>query len=437
MDAKATGKLIYELRTKKQLTQKQLGQQINVTDKAISKWETGEGCPDVSVIPNLAAALGVTADIIISGVLPEENEFTGKTPVRKIRIYDFSRPDTFGKEELRKIFALSNDLARIIAEQISSTLNIGAQVHVASIDNLRNTEFLRSIPRTFLYDFDYNNDGICIEIDPELGKTLLKQDIKVYPKFTKFDLDSLYTFYVKDFADSLFNLIDDRLKTNNANAQSIAKTFTQATSEYFSLGQKDFQMCVLATLNCQLENGVSGMINIQFADTFFLSKLMENFFFESGQEKPQQLDDIKDNKFSPNIYAEIGRFKPDNLEIKENAIFLLNTRYRDLLQINVVYKNQVIAKAETCVVDENFGVRIIERINPPKIIYNEEDYISIQLGCCSQPEKQVEKIGQGTILELNTISRNQVSIIRNGKTIAKGRIEISGDYFAVKISESW
>ncbi|MBQ6780394.1 MAG: helix-turn-helix transcriptional regulator [Treponema sp.] len=55
-----TGAMIKRLREKKNLTQTQLAEKINVTDKAVSKWETGRGYPDISLVEPLAMALGVS-----------------------------------------------------------------------------------------------------------------------------------------------------------------------------------------------------------------------------------------------------------------------------------------------------------------------------------------------------------------------------------------
>ncbi len=62
-----TGAMIKHLRENRKLTQSQLAQKINVTDKAISKWETGRGLPDVSLIEPLAKALGVSVIELFSG----------------------------------------------------------------------------------------------------------------------------------------------------------------------------------------------------------------------------------------------------------------------------------------------------------------------------------------------------------------------------------
>lgn len=69
MDQTKTGAVIRTLRKKQRLTQKQLAEQMNISDKAISKWERGLGCPDLSLLPELAEALGVRVETLLSGEL--------------------------------------------------------------------------------------------------------------------------------------------------------------------------------------------------------------------------------------------------------------------------------------------------------------------------------------------------------------------------------
>lgn len=67
MDSIKTGKFIAILRKEKGLSQKMLGEKLNVTDKAVSRWETGKGYPDVSLLPVLSSELGVTINEILIG----------------------------------------------------------------------------------------------------------------------------------------------------------------------------------------------------------------------------------------------------------------------------------------------------------------------------------------------------------------------------------
>lgn len=67
MDKNIVGEYISFLRKKNGFTQAKLGDIIGVSDKAISKWENGEGLPDVTILPSLAIALNTTVDSILNG----------------------------------------------------------------------------------------------------------------------------------------------------------------------------------------------------------------------------------------------------------------------------------------------------------------------------------------------------------------------------------
>ena len=58
---------ISELRKEKKLTQKELAEQLGVTDKAVSKWERGLSCPDISLLSKLSRVLGVTTSELLNG----------------------------------------------------------------------------------------------------------------------------------------------------------------------------------------------------------------------------------------------------------------------------------------------------------------------------------------------------------------------------------
>ena len=67
MNTYVTGAVIKRLRETKNLTQTQLAEKIGVSSKAVSKWETGKGLPDISLIESLSSALGVSVMELMSG----------------------------------------------------------------------------------------------------------------------------------------------------------------------------------------------------------------------------------------------------------------------------------------------------------------------------------------------------------------------------------
>lgn len=76
MDNEKVGNIIRLLRQEKGLTQKQLAEKMNLSDKAISKWERGLGCPDVSLLAELSGILEVNVEKMLIGNL-SPNDFVG------------------------------------------------------------------------------------------------------------------------------------------------------------------------------------------------------------------------------------------------------------------------------------------------------------------------------------------------------------------------
>ncbi|MCH5321003.1 MAG: helix-turn-helix transcriptional regulator [Eubacterium sp.] len=74
MDNNTTGAFIAQLRKENNLTQKQLAEKLNVTDKAISRWETGKGYPEVSMLIPLCELLGVSVNELLTGERIEKDK---------------------------------------------------------------------------------------------------------------------------------------------------------------------------------------------------------------------------------------------------------------------------------------------------------------------------------------------------------------------------
>ncbi len=78
MDQIKIGKFIAECRKKNNLTQMQLAEKLNITDRAISKWENGKGMPDSSIMMDLCNELGISVNELLSGERIEMKEYNKK-----------------------------------------------------------------------------------------------------------------------------------------------------------------------------------------------------------------------------------------------------------------------------------------------------------------------------------------------------------------------
>ena len=84
IDAAKVGRQIADLRKVKGLTQSQLGERLNISFQAVSKWERGETLPDVGILLDLAKVLETTVDHIVNGG-QRMMEYTRRVSVAQIR----------------------------------------------------------------------------------------------------------------------------------------------------------------------------------------------------------------------------------------------------------------------------------------------------------------------------------------------------------------
>ena len=85
MDCAKIGKLIEHLRKEKGLTQKEVAEQLNISNKTVSKWECGKGAPDASLWEGLSAILGADILKLLQGELNPNRLDIGK--IENIRFY--------------------------------------------------------------------------------------------------------------------------------------------------------------------------------------------------------------------------------------------------------------------------------------------------------------------------------------------------------------
>ena len=85
MDRKSIGAFIAALRKANGMTQKDLAELLHVSDKTVSRWEVGDGAPDLALIPVIAEIFGVTCDELLRGERRPDAAADGTTPLGEKR----------------------------------------------------------------------------------------------------------------------------------------------------------------------------------------------------------------------------------------------------------------------------------------------------------------------------------------------------------------
>lgn len=104
MDAKVTGCFIAQLRKELGLTQKELAEKLEVTDKAISRWETGKGLPDTSLLKPLAEIFGVSVGELLSGKRMDDSQIKNQADHIILESLSYEESQEKWKQILRYVF---------------------------------------------------------------------------------------------------------------------------------------------------------------------------------------------------------------------------------------------------------------------------------------------------------------------------------------------
>ena len=182
MNQEKIGKFIAKCRKDKNLTQGELADKLNISNKAISKWETGRGMPDASIMLELCAYLGITVNELLSGEKLEEGEYKEKANENIINIAKESEKNKKVKNKIIIvltiviIFSILLLITNVIYRNFEITLEYDNRLIKCETNNEDIICSFNGISLVTLYSEYINIDGeTLIFIN---GKMLLQNKIK-------------------------------------------------------------------------------------------------------------------------------------------------------------------------------------------------------------------------------------------------------------------
>ncbi|WP_196594658.1 flagellar motor switch protein FliM [Pectinatus sottacetonis] len=297
---------------------------------------------------------------------------------KKIKIYDFKRPDKFSKDQIRTMFMLHENFARILNTYLSTHLRVLVKIEVASVDQLTYEEFIRSLPNPSVISilslsslkgniiFEMDTNIVFAIIDRLFGgtgdesklKTRTLTDIEetVVKRMMGKIMDSLKEAWhdVEDF--------DINLESMESNPQ-----FTQIVPSG--------DMVVIITLQIKI-GSVEGMINICIPYIVIepiVPKLTTTFWVSSStgrQEHPEEIKALKKRlrKAKIPVSIELGRVSitvNDFLSLSMGDVLRLDSKVNDDLMVIVGAKPKFYCRPGT------IGKRSAVQIT--KVIEQEEE----------------------------------------------------------------
>ena len=277
-----------------------------------------------------------------TGVVSAE-EMKVEEKQKKVKVYDFKRPDKFSKDQIRTLYMLHENFARLLNTYLSTNLRTLVNISVASVEQLAYEEFIRSLSNPSvigIFNMSPLKGNVIFEINPNIAFSIIDRlfggEGTVINKIrTLTDIEE--TIIRKVITKSLDNLqeawrhvvnTEPRLEVIETNPQ-----FTQIVPPN--------DMVVIVTLQTQIGQ-VEGLINICIPYLVLepiMSKLTTTFWVASSiakQAHPEQVDILekKIKKTYVPLAVELGTI---NLSVRE----FLRLNINDVLKLDTTVGSEL------------------------------------------------------------------------------------------------
>jgi flagellar motor switch protein FliM len=302
----------------------------------------------------------------------EPEDFRPAADTRKIKIYDFKRPDKFSKEQIRTVSIMHETFARLTTTSLSANLRSMVHVHVASVDQLTYEEFIRSIPTPTtlaIINMDPLKGNAILEIDPAITFAIIERlfganevGSKVQPhELTDIEqsvMEGIIVRILGNMREAWATVIDLRprlgqIDTNPQFAQIVPPT----------------EMVVLVTLETKVAD-VEGMMNFcipYLTIEPIIGKLSAQFWYSSVRRgtTTENLNVLKEKlaTVDVNVVAEIGKIQipvRDVLSLRMgDVVRLYNVRVGDPFSLNIGSKKKFLCRPG--VIGKKMAVQILKK----------------------------------------------------------------------------
>lgn len=300
-------------------------------------------------------------------------DYKPMSETRKIKIYDFKRPDKFSKEQIKTVSIMHETFARLTTTSLSAQLRSLVHVHVESVDQLTYEEFIRSIPTPTtlaVVNMDPLKGNAVLEIDPAITFSIIDrlfggegQAGKVSRDLTDIEqavMEGIIVRILANMREAWTQVIDLRprlgqIETNPQFAQIVPPS----------------EMVVLVTLSTKIEEE-EGMMNFcipYLTIEPIISKLSSQFWFSSVRRTSttQYLGTLKEklSSIDMDIVAEIGSINlpiGDVLSLRVgDVVRLSNVKVGDPLTLSVGDKKKFYCQPG--IVGKKMAIQVIEKID--------------------------------------------------------------------------
>jgi flagellar motor switch protein FliM len=399
-------------------------------------------------------------DQLLTAINAGDNEPEAYKPAadsRRIKIYDFKRPDKFSKEQIRTFAIMYEQFSRLAVADLSAQLRSIVHIRVASVDQLTYEEFIRSIPTPTTItkiNMDPLKGNAILEIDPTITFSIIDRicggsgdETKSQHELTEIEQNIMEDIIIRmlgNLREAWAELIDLRPRLGQIDTNPI---FVQiATPE---------DMSVLITMEARI-GSVEGMINFcipYLTIEPIMGKLSPWSWYNTmarDYSTPVR-DDIpitliaeilrRDYPLNEILGWDVGTVILPLRPLSPGFCFL-RLGNRRVWQCQILPDRKWFFKRITIIgyAEKPFGTEgndMDNNVNSlvKNAVYSARMTVSVELGAASKTVREVFAMGEGTIIELDKLAGEPVDVKANGVYIAKGEVVVIDEIFGIRVNK--
>lgn len=368
---------------------------------------------------------------------------------KKIKVYDFKRPDIIGKAELRIFSEIMEKFCIQITDFLQREYKFKACVHVASVDQYTRQEFIFTIPsRTFAVSSDWLGGHVILNMNPNTfmngflripespvhSKKANQKNKKEMnePLFGIFEQKIFMNFFAGNFINEAYRAFN--AKSDEELSPPVNLKF-EDNSLFLPYTESPVEMGVIASLEINFENRKNCSFPVHL---FFNSTVIDKLCERKIIFAKEKLKVIPLEKPLGNFVAELGRCHiSDDFVFEKNQLLELDSDISE--PISVFIDGKKCSYGEAVLVDDSRAV-MLKKSEVSDDLQSSENFYNIRAvwGSAKVCENEISGFDEGSIIELSEKWDSPVYIYRCGnseKLCALGKVYILDEHFAVKITQ--
>lgn len=304
-----------------------------------------------------------------TGVVSAE-DIKSEQKQRKIKVYDFKRPDKFSKDQIRTLYMLHENFARLLNTYLSAHLRTIVHINVASVDQLTYEEFIRSLPNPSVIsvlEMRPLKGNVILELNPNIIFAIIDRlfgGVGLAPAKPRplTDIEEAIIRRVLNKALESFQEAWKQVIPIQSNIEAIE------TNPQFTQIVPPNDMVVIVTLQAKIGQA-EGLINVCIPYLVLepiMSKLTTTFWVAASTAKQSTTENVsllqrKLEKTSIPIVVELGKVTvtvQELIDLGINDVLQLDSRFDDQLCVMIGHKEKF--KAKPGLVNNKVAIQITQ-----------------------------------------------------------------------------